>query len=129
MRRCRQVPRIDFRPIRVDVLQATGLEQLLQLDEDSIRTTPEGIRENYPTQMINRMPQPALGGLALHDTPPLIDLSGFDAPHFDRDRLRTTALHDARVDLGQSGGFFLIREARYWTRHAGRGQYRGSRSH
>ena len=129
MRRCRQVPRIDSRPIRVDVLQATGLEQLLQLNEDSLRTTPEDRRQDHAAQMINGMPHPALVGFALHETPPRIDLSGFDAPHFDRDRLRTTAFHDAFVHLGQPGGFFLLREARYWTRHAGRGQYRGSHSH
>ena len=110
MRRCRQVPRIDSRPIRVEVLQAKGLERL---DEDSLRTTPEDIRQDHAAHMIHRMPQPALVGLALHETPHLIDLSGFDAPHFDRDRLRTTTLHNARVDLGQTGGFFLIREARY----------------
>jgi hypothetical protein len=63
--------------------------------------------------MINRMPQPPLVRFALYETPHLIDLSGFDASHFDRDRLRTTPLHDACVHLGQPGGFFLIREARY----------------
>ncbi len=128
MRRCRQGPRRDSRPSRVEGLQAKGLEQLLQLDEDSIRSTAEDRRQDHAAHMINRLPQPALGGLALHETPPLIALRGFDAPHFDRERLRTTALPAARVDLGQTGGFFLIREARYWTRPAGRGHYRGSPS-
>jgi hypothetical protein len=59
MRRCRQVPRIDSRPIRVAVFQAKGLEHLLQLDEDSIRTTPEDIRQDHAAQMIDRLPQPA----------------------------------------------------------------------
>ena len=113
MRRCRQVPRIDSRPIHVEVLQAKGLQELPQLDKDFIRATTKGVREDYLTQMINRMPQPPLVRFALYETPHLIDLSGFDAPHFDRDRLRTTTLHNARVDLGQTGGFFLIREARY----------------
>ena len=56
MRRCRQVPRLDSRPIRVEVLQAKGLERL---DEDSLRTTPEDIRQDHAAQMIDRLPQPA----------------------------------------------------------------------
>ena len=63
--------------------------------------------------MINRMPQPALVGFASHKTPHLIDLRGFHAPHFDRDRVRTTPLHDACVDLGEAGRFFLIPSAPY----------------
>ena len=128
-RRRGQGPFLDTSSIRVEVLQAKGLQELLQLDKDCIRTTPEGIRENYPTRMINRMPQPALVRFAADNTPPLIDLRGLHAPYFDRDRLRTTALHDARVDPGQPDGFVLIREARDWARHTGRGQYRGSHSH
>ena len=113
MRSRGQVPFIDPSSIRVEVLQAKGLEQLLQLDKDLIRTTPEGIRQDYATQMINRMPQPAPVRFAADKTPHLIDLRGLHAPYFDCDRLRTTPLHDAGVDLGQPGGFFLIREARY----------------
>ena len=105
----RQVTFIDPRPIRVEVLQAKGLEQLLQLDKDRIRATPERIRQAHPTQMITRMPPPALVGFPLHETPPFLHLRGFHAPHFDRARLWTAALHDAGVDLGEAGRFFLIR--------------------
>ena len=129
MRSRGEMPLIDSSPIRVAVLQAKGLAQLLQLDEDSIRATPEGIRQHHPTQMVDGMPQPTLVGVALHDTPHFIHLRGFDAPHVDRDRLWTTAFHDAGVDPGKTRRFSLILEARYWPRHAGRGQYRGSHSH
>lgn len=113
MRNGRQMPLIDPSSIRVEVLQAKGLEQLLQFAKDGIRAPPKRIRQHHATQVINGMPQPPLVRFALYETPHLIDLSGFDASHFDRDRLRTTPLHDAGVDLGQPGGFFLIREARY----------------
>ena len=113
MRRCGQGSFIDASSICIEVLQAKGLQELPQLDKDFIRATTKGVREDYLTQMINRMPQPPLVRFALYETPHLIDLSGFDASHFDRDRLRTTPLHDACVDPGQPGGFFLIREARY----------------
>ena len=129
MRSRGQGPFIDPSSIRVAVLPATGLQALRQLDTDCIRTTPEGIRENYPTQMINRMPQPALVRFAADNTPPLIDLRGLHAPYFDRDRLRTTPLHDAGVDLGQPGGFFLIPASPYWAQRAEHGQYHGSHSH
>jgi len=129
MRSRGQVPFIDTSSIRVEVLQAKGLEQLLQLDKDFIRTTPEGIRQDYATQMINRMPQPAPVRFAADKTPHLIDFRGLHAPYFDRDRLRTTPLHDACVDLGQPGGFFLIPASPYWAQRAGRGQYHGSHSH
>jgi len=113
MRRCGQGSFIDASSICIEVLQAKGLQELPQLDKDFIRATTKGVREDYLTQMINRMPQPPLVRFALYETPHLIDLSGFDASHFDRDHLRTTPLHDACVHLGQPGGFFLIREARY----------------
>ena len=113
MHRRGEMPLVDASPIRVEVLQAKGLQELPQLDKDFIRATTKGVREDYLTQMINRMPQPPLVRFALYETPHLIDLSGFDASHFDRDHLRTTPLHDACVHLGQPGGFFLIREARY----------------
>jgi hypothetical protein len=113
MSRCGQVSFIDASSICIEVLQAKGLQELPQLDKDFIRATTKGVREDYPTQMINRMPQPSLVRFAADKTPHLIDLRGLHAPYFDRDRVRTTPLHHAFVDLGQPGGFFLIREARY----------------
>ena len=110
---CGQGSFIDASSLCIAVRQATGLQKLLQLDKDFIRATTKGVREDYLTQMINRMPQPALVRFAADKTPHLIDLRGLHAPYFDCDRLRTTPLHDACVDLGQPGGFFLIREARY----------------
>ena len=98
---------IDARRIRVEVLQAKGLEQFLHLNKNRIRATPERIRQDYATQMVNRMPQPALVGFAAHETPHLIHLCRLYAPHFDRGRLQTTALHDAFVYLRETGGFFL----------------------
>jgi hypothetical protein len=56
MRNGRQMPLIAPSSIRVEVRQAKGLEQLLQLHKDRIRSTAEGICEDYATQMINRMP-------------------------------------------------------------------------
>ena len=79
--------------------QATGLQKLLQLDKDFIRAPTKGGREDYPTQMINRRPQPALVRFAADNTPPLIYLRGLHAPDFARDRVRTTPLHHAGVDL------------------------------
>ncbi len=108
MSRGGEVALIDSGRIRVEVLQAKGLEQLLQLDENRIRATAKRIRQDYATQMVNRVPQPALMGFAPHKTPHFIDLRCLHAPHFDRDRVRTTALHYAGVDLGEAGRFFLI---------------------
>jgi hypothetical protein len=113
MRSRGQVPFIDPSPIRIAVLQAKRLQELPQLDKDCIRATTKGVRENYPTQMINRMPQPPLVRFAFDKTPHFIHLRGLHAPYFDCDRVRTTPLHDAVVDLGQPDGFFLIRAARY----------------
>ena len=128
MRSRGQGPFIDPSSIRVAVLQATGLQELLQLDKDCIRTTPEGIRENSPTQMLKRLPQPALVRFAADNTPPLIHLRGLHAPDFDRDRLRTTPRHDAGVDLGQPGGVFLLPASPSWAQRAEHGQYHGSHS-
>ena len=129
MRSRGEVPFIDPRPIRVEVLQAKRLEQPLQLPKDLIGSSAKGIRQDHARQMINRLPEPALMSFTPDKTPHFIDLGGFDAPHFDRDRVRTTSLYHAGVDLGKPGGFFLIPAARYWTRRAGRGRYRGSHSH
>ncbi len=52
----RAVPLIDSHPIGVEVLQAKGLEPLLQLDKDCIRAPPEGMRQHHPTQMVKSMP-------------------------------------------------------------------------
>jgi hypothetical protein len=38
------------------MLQAQGLEELLQLDKNRIGTAPECIRQHHPTQMVNGMP-------------------------------------------------------------------------
>jgi hypothetical protein len=124
-----EMPFIDPSPIRIEVLQAKGLQEFLQLDKHRIRATSECVRQDYATQMVNRVPQPPLVRFAADKTPHLIDLRGFDAPYFDRDRLRTTAFHDAGVDLGKTGGFFLIPASPYWAQRVGRGQYRGSHSH
>ena len=70
--------------------------------------------------MINRMPQPALVRFAFDKTPHLIHLRGLHAPHFDRDRVRTTPLHHACVDRGEADRFFLIPSAPYSDRPAGR---------
>ena len=129
MRRRGQVSFIDASSIRVEVLQAKGLQELLQLDTDCIRTTPEGIRENSPTQMLKRLPQPALVRFAADNTPPLSDLRGLHAPSFARDRLRTTPRHDAGVDLGQPGGVFLLPASPSWAQRAEHGQSHGSPSH
>ena len=56
MRSRGQVPFIDPSPIRLEVLQAKGLEQLLQFDKDCIRTPPKRIRQHHATQVINGMP-------------------------------------------------------------------------
>ena len=128
-RRRGQVPFIDPSPIRIEVLQAKGLEQLLQFDKDGIRAPPKRIRQHHATQVINGMPQPPLVRFAFDKTPHLIHLGGLHAPHFDRDRVRTTPFHHAAVDLGQPDGFFLIPAARYWTRRARHAQYRESHSH
>ncbi len=84
MRSCGEMPVIDPSPIRVEVLQAKGLQELLQLDKHPIRTTPECLRQDHATQMVNRMPQPPLVRFAAHKTPHFIDLRGCDASHFDR---------------------------------------------
>jgi len=128
MRSHGQVPSVDSRPIRIEVFQAKGLEQLLQFDKDCIRTTPQRLRQDHASHMINGMPQPPLVRFAFDKTPHFIHLRGFHASHFDRDRLRTTPFHHAGVDLGQPDGFFLIPAARYWTRRVERGQYRESHS-
>lgn len=56
MRRRGEVPLIDPSPIRGEVLQAKGLQELPQLEKDFIRATPERIRQHHPTQMVNGMP-------------------------------------------------------------------------
>jgi len=128
MRRCGQGSFIDASSICIEVLQAKGLQELPQLDKDFIRATTKGVREDYPTQMINGMPQPPLVRFAFDKTPHLIHLGGLHAPHFDRDRVRTTPFHHAAVDLGQPDGFFLIPAARDWTRRARLEHYRESPS-
>ena len=51
-----EMPLIDPRPIRVEVLQAKGFEEFLQLDKNRIGATPERLRQHHPTQMVNGMP-------------------------------------------------------------------------
>ena len=60
-----------------------------------------------PGQMINHVPEPPLLRFAPHKTPHFIDLRRFHAPHFDRDRVRTTTLHHACVHPCEAGCFFL----------------------
>jgi len=128
MRSRGQVPLIDSSCIGVKMHEPKRLEQRLQFDKDCIRTTPQRIRQHHATQVINGMPQPPLVRFAFDKTPHLIHLGGLHAPHFDRDRVRTTPFHHAAVDLGQPDGFFLIPAARYWTRRARHAQYRESHS-
>jgi hypothetical protein len=52
----RQMPLIDPSPIRVEMRQAKGFEQLLQLDKHRIGATPERIRQDHATQVVNGVP-------------------------------------------------------------------------
>ena len=108
MRSRGQVPSLDPSPIRIEVLPAKGLEQLLQFDKDCLRATPEGIRQHDATDIVNRMPQPPLVRFALDKTPHFVYLRGFYAAYFDHDRVRTTPFHHAGVDLRETDRFFLI---------------------
>src|SRR5262245_49099970 len=78
---------IDSGRIGIKGLEPKRLQQLLQLDKAPIRSTAERIRQDYPTQMINRMPQPAPVRFALHETPPLIHFCGLHSARFDRNRI------------------------------------------
>ena len=51
-----EMPLIDPSPIRVEVLQTKGLQELPQLDKNRICATPERIRQHHPTQMVNGLP-------------------------------------------------------------------------
>ena len=64
-----KVAGIDPSGLRVKVHQAKRLEQLWQFDKDLIRATPKYLGQDHPSQMINRMPHPALVCFALHETP------------------------------------------------------------
>jgi hypothetical protein len=99
---------VDSGRIGIKVLQPKRLQQLLQLDKDPIRSTAERIRQDSPTQMINRMPQPALVCFALHQTPHFIHFCGLHSAHFDYHRIWTTPLNHACVYLREAGRFFLI---------------------
>src|SRR5262245_56757350 len=70
----------DARSIRVEVLQAKGLQELRQLDTDGIRATPKRIGQAHARQMVNRMPQPALVRFILYETPPLLPLRRLHPP-------------------------------------------------
>ena len=56
MHSCGEMPFLAPCPIRVEVLQTKGLQEFLQLDKHCIRATPECIRQDHATQMVNRMP-------------------------------------------------------------------------
>jgi hypothetical protein len=72
--------------------------------------------------MSNRLPQPALVGLAPDKTPPLIDLGRFYAADFSRARVGTAPLHDDCLDRGEGSSLFLILGVRYSDRPAARVQ-------
>jgi hypothetical protein len=93
--------------IRVEVHETKRLEEFSQFDKDFIRSTPEYIGQDDPSQMINGMPQPALVGFAPDKTPHLIDLRGRYSAHLDRNRFGATPVHDALVDLRKGSGLFF----------------------
>ena len=105
---------IDASRVRVEVHQAKRFQQLLQLDTDCIRSTAKRLRSDYATQMVNRMPQPALVRFALHETPHLIDLCRFYATDLYGYRVGTAPRHDDCIDLGEPRGFFLVRQSQSW---------------
>jgi hypothetical protein len=88
----RKMAGVDARRICIEVDQAKRREQLLQLDEHRIRSTPKRIGEDHASQMVNCMPQPALLRFALHKTPHLIDLRGLHTTDFNHNRIGTTPL-------------------------------------
>ena len=111
MSRGGQVPFIDSSPIGIKVYQPKGFEPLLQLDKYCIGSTTKRIRQPHATQMVNRMPQPALVCFALHETPHLIDLCRFYATNLYGHRVGTAPRYDDFIDLGEPRGFFLVRQS------------------
>ena len=105
---------IDASRVRVEVHQAKRLQQLLQLDKDCIRSTAKRIRKDYATQMVNRMPQPALLRFAMYETPHLIHLRSLYATDLYGHRVRPAPFHDGRIDLGELAGLFLVPQLRSW---------------
>ena len=87
---CGQMTSIDSGSIGIKVHEPKRLEQLLPLSKDLIRATPQHLGQPDSGKMINRVPPPALVNLTAHETPHLLDLRRFHAPHFDRNRVGTT---------------------------------------
>jgi hypothetical protein len=102
-----EVAVVDSRRIGVEVHQAKRLEHLFQLYKNLIGSAPKHIRQDHSSQMINRMPQPALVGFAPDKTPHLIDLGRFHAADFYRDRVGTAPLHDDFIDGGEGTSLFF----------------------
>jgi len=80
----------------------------LQLQKDRSGPLPKDIGQSHPGEKVNRMPQPALVGLAPHETPHFIDLCRLYAPHLAWDCVGTASLDDAFVYGREGGRFFFI---------------------
>src|SRR6476661_1321402 len=80
---------VDPSGIGVEMHETKRREQLLQFNKHLICPTSEHVGQDHPSQMINRMPQPALVCFTLYETPHLIDLRVLDSADLYRDRLGT----------------------------------------
>jgi hypothetical protein len=98
---------VDPSGIGVEVHETKRFEQLLQVGKHLIRATAEYLCQDYPSQMIDRLPQPALTCFALHETPPLIHLCRFDSANLYRDRVGTAPFHDCFVHRRERPGLFF----------------------
>jgi hypothetical protein len=103
----RQVTLIDASGIGVKVDNPKGLEQGLQLLKDCIGPGAQGIGQDRPREVINRVPQPALVRFAPDKTPPLIHLRSLHSTHLYRDRFGTAPLNDGLVDRLEGWGLFF----------------------
>ena len=90
------------------VLQPQRLQPLLPLDQAPICAPAACLRQDSPTQMLPRLPPPALVGFALPQAPPFLCFCGLPSAHFDHKRSGTTPLTHAGVYRREAGGFFLL---------------------
>src|SRR5215510_1384353 len=69
-----EMPLVGPPAVRVELCDAKGGQQLLELQKDVVLPSSEHIRQDLPRVMINRVPQPARVRFAAHKTPYFIQL-------------------------------------------------------
>jgi hypothetical protein len=69
-----EMPLVGPPAVRVELCDAKGCQQLLELQEDVVLPSSEHIRQDLARAMINRVPQPPRVRFAAHVTPHFVQL-------------------------------------------------------